>query len=320
MVIDIESVEGNRARPRRNLHVRLLVGDHIEVEGEGVDGETIKLKFPTKEEIEIMESESQNRVEQLTSIGKLEADVDQDSSKKGLETSHEPIDFYGKFWNLKIAPFSGGRIISMIHVPSGRECLESRVDMGGYEEYSGTEYRSPGCSEPYKILKREVTQMEGEDSVLMEGDIGGGLSMYRTISVPRDKCQQIQIKSSIVAKAVGAGAGGFSRVVCLRVHPSFKVPNPFQTVVRFVTKNGIKKELNPEFGEAVLKGQDQPDGEWALVDKESGWTLVNYFNPEEVEFCFLHWGGGFCNLELFSPERPVSKDSPLTIEHNYEVK
>ena len=38
---------------------------------------------------------------------------------------------------------------------SGRQWLKSRVDFGGYEEYSGTEYRSAGCSEEYLIVRYE---------------------------------------------------------------------------------------------------------------------------------------------------------------------
>jgi hypothetical protein len=31
--------------------------------------------------------------------------------------------------------------------------LHSRVDSGGYEEYSGTEYQSTGCTEEYKVVR-----------------------------------------------------------------------------------------------------------------------------------------------------------------------
>lgn len=35
----------------------------------------------------------------------------------------------------------------------GQELLEGRYDMGGYEEYSGFEYRSAGCTEPYSVTE-----------------------------------------------------------------------------------------------------------------------------------------------------------------------
>jgi alpha-glucosidase len=36
---------------------------------------------------------------------------------------------------------------------SGTQWLHGRIEISGYEEYSGTEYRSAGCSEEYSIIK-----------------------------------------------------------------------------------------------------------------------------------------------------------------------
>lgn len=61
-------------------------------------------------------------------------------------------------------------------------------------------------------------------------------------------------------------------------------------------------------------------GEWALVDKCLGVSLVNRFDTKEVFKCLIHWGTGTVNLELWSEQRPVSKQSPLSISHEYEVR
>lgn len=57
-----------------------------------------------------------------------------------------------------------------------------------------------------------------------------------------------------------------------------------------------------------------------LVDKCLGVALVNKFDVSQVYKCLIHWGTGTVNLELWSEDRPVSKKSPLTISHNYEVR
>ena len=57
-----------------------------------------------------------------------------------------------------------------------------------------------------------------------------------------------------------------------------------------------------------------------LVDKCVGLSLVNRFNPREVSKCFVHWGTGGVNMELWSEERPVSNETPLRICHQYEVR
>lgn len=56
-----------------------------------------------------------------------------------------------------------------------------------------------------------------------------------------------------------------------------------------------------------------------LVDKCLGLALVNRFNAEQVYKCMVHWGCGTVNLELWSEDRPVSKESPLKVSHEYEV-
>lgn len=35
----------------------------------------------------------------------------------------------------------------------GTQWLHSRVDVNGYEEYSGVEYRSAGCFEAYSVIE-----------------------------------------------------------------------------------------------------------------------------------------------------------------------
>lgn len=57
-----------------------------------------------------------------------------------------------------------------------------------------------------------------------------------------------------------------------------------------------------------------------LADKSLGLGLVNRFNIKEVYKCLVHWGTGTVNLELWSEERPVSKQSPLRVSHEYEVR
>jgi len=43
--------------------------------------------------------------------------------------------------------------ITINHMFSGTQWLHGRIEISGYEEYSGTEYRSAGCSEEYSIIK-----------------------------------------------------------------------------------------------------------------------------------------------------------------------
>jgi hypothetical protein len=57
-----------------------------------------------------------------------------------------------------------------------------------------------------------------------------------------------------------------------------------------------------------------------LVDKRTNLSLVNCFDLSQVSICKLHWGTDHLNMELWSEQRAVSKDTPLRICHHYEVR
>ncbi|EOY06961.1 Heteroglycan glucosidase 1, putative [Theobroma cacao] len=83
--------------------------------------------------------------------------------------------------------------------------------------------------------------------------------------------------------------------------------------------DGSKQEVWPDSGEQLYEGNLLPNGEWMLVDKCLGLGLINRFHVSDVYKCLIHWGIGTVNLELWSEDRPVSKQSPLRAFHEYEV-
>ncbi|KAL3500126.1 hypothetical protein ACH5RR_039219 [Cinchona calisaya] len=320
ITVSISKTEGLWKRPNRRLHVKLLLGGGAMLEAWSTDGETVQLTMPSENEVSnmVLASEKQYKIRMESAI-KIPA-VDIVPGHKGVELSRTPVLMNSGDWLLKVVPWIGGRIISMEHGPSGIQWLHSRVEISGYEEYSGTEYRSAGCTEEYSIIERDLEQAGEIESLKLEGDIGGGLVLRRGISFPKDDRKVFRIESGIVARKVGAGSGGYSRLVCLRVHPTFSLLHPTESCVEFTSVDGSKHEIWPESGEQVFEGDLLPNGEWMLVDKCLGLALVNRFNNNEVCKCLVHWGTGTVNLELWSEQRPVSNQSPLQICHEYVVR
>ncbi|XP_078438445.1 heteroglycan glucosidase 1 [Wolffia australiana] len=311
--------EGLRQRPKRPLNVQILLGGGAKIQARGFDGEEITFPMPSKARISELVAEGEKQFKKLIEKAKCIPDIDYEVTEKGADIiSRTPIKMEFGEWTIQIVPWIGGRIISMNHIPSGFQWLQSAIEFGGYEEYSGTDYRSAGCSEEYSII-RKSTQEDGEVSLLMEGDIGGGLRLKRQVMIPRGDPAVFHISSSIIARSVGAGSGGFSRLVRLRVHPTFALLQTSEVYISFTSIDGKKREIWPESGEIFLDGSLRPDGEWRLVDVCAGVALVNQFNVHEVERCMIHWGPGTVNMELWSEERPVSKLSPLSVSHQYKV-
>lgn len=104
--------------------------------------------------------------------------------------------------------------------------------------------------------------MGGYEEIKMEGDIGGGLVLARDILLPHDSLNTTKISSSILARSVGAGSGGFSRLVRLRIHPTFKIVHPMQSAIHYTAIDGKVHKMDPnaEFGEILIEGSDRPNG------------------------------------------------------------
>ncbi|XP_068325749.1 uncharacterized protein [Pyrus communis] len=319
VTVKVLKTEGSWKRPKRRLHVQLLLGGGAMVDTWGNDGEVLQIVMPLEQEVGKLVSTSEKQYRTRLETAKPIPDVEVTSAHKGIELSRIPIELKGGDWDIKVVPWIGGRIISMMHCPSGTQWLHSRVDINGYEEYSGTEYRSAGCTEEYNVTERNLEHAGEEESILLEGDIGGGLVLQRQLNIPKNDPKVFRIDSSIIACKVGAGSGGYSRLVCLRVHPMFTLLHPTESYVSFTAIDGSKHEIWPESDEQLFQGDLLPNGEWMLMDKCVGLGLVNRFDVSQVYKCLIHWGTGTVNLELWSEDRPVSKQSPLRIAHEYEV-
>lgn len=55
----------------------------------------------------------------FTDKAKRLPDVEEAPGHKGTELSKAPIELKGGDWVIKVVPWIGGRIVSMMHLPSG---------------------------------------------------------------------------------------------------------------------------------------------------------------------------------------------------------
>lgn len=320
VTVRISKTEGSWKRPNRRLQVQLLIDEGTKLEKWGIDGETLQITMPSDSEVsEMISSSKENRRMRLESV-KAIPDVEDGSAVTDNELPKTPIELKTENWSLNVVPWIGGRIISMVHLPSGTEWLHGKIEVNGYEEYTGLEYRSTGCSEEYVVIERDLENSEKEESLLLEGDIGGGLILQRKISIRADDPKVVRVDSSILGRKVAAGSGGYSRLICLKIHPTFSLIHPTETFVSFTSIDGSKHEIWPESEKKFYEGEHLPNGEWMLVDKCLGLGLINRFNVGEVDKCFIDWGTETISLGMWSEERPVSKQTPIKISHQYEVR
>ncbi|KAK6129666.1 hypothetical protein DH2020_036603 [Rehmannia glutinosa] len=165
VTVKVSKTEGSWKRPNRRLHVQLLLGKGAMIDAWGTDGEILQIPMPSESEVSdlVLASEKKFRI-RLESAKRI-PDVDNVSGHKGTELSRTPVELKSGDWALKVVPWIGGRVISMEHLPS------VEVDVNGYEEYSGMEDRSAGCSEEYSVVERDLEPAGEVESLQLEGDI-----------------------------------------------------------------------------------------------------------------------------------------------------
>lgn len=221
-----------------------------------------------------------------------------------------------------ILPESGGRIWRLSYLPSGQDVLlvsgrpgEPPLTEFGYEEYSRHGYHSPGWCEVYTVRERT------ECSVTLEADLANGLRICRRLEID-PQLPKLQISSTVT------NAGRDTAPVGLRVHACFAVADTSRATVWVRRSDGSMQSLSlatPQDPmaerEVWFRGADRPNGEWAIVDKSRGITLVDRFQLDQVGTCYLNWSGrqGRGNLELWSPATVLAPGASLTVDHAYEV-
>ena len=312
----LESVE-------RYCAVRVLLSEGVEVSGYGDVHAGIEVELPSEQE----EAESSRRWSATLRDLEIEAGRARQEAVSELTVSStsamRPKALESSELSLEIS-MQGGRITRLVHHESSANIFhsDSITDGLGYEEYAGSGYRCGGWQDQYHVVE------EGLSHVSLEAPIGHGLLFRRLLTLQLNAI--LHVASSIHAENVGAGSGGFSKPVRIRVHPAFDLGSPLPSVdarhlapsVEWTDISGERVvAYAPPHGEneIQLTGDCRPSGEW-LLRSGAGWNCVNTFQIEQVEVCFLHWrqpDNLSVNLELWGAERPINATAPLQLEHSY---
>ncbi|MGQ9732947.1 MAG: DUF4838 domain-containing protein, partial [Candidatus Zipacnadales bacterium] len=223
---------------------------------------------------------------------------------------------------LAILPELGGRIWRAQLKPSGLDVVKAYgqegawdPSLGGYEEYSTVDYRSPGWNERYRVVEKT------ERSIRLQADLSNGFRMERTIEVDADQ-PTVRITSKLTNITDAA------KSTILRIHPAFQVTSTQEALVRMRRPNGSWRERSlanlqdPTAEENLwLRGTDMPAGEWEIIDQRTGLTIRATFPPQQVGYCLLNWSGkdNRVNLELFSIEKELAPGESITLDHTYSL-
>ncbi len=221
-----------------------------------------------------------------------------------------------------VLPDVGGRIWRMRTLPEGRDLLWLAGEEGawqprdsGYEEYSGSGYRSPGWNEAYEVIA------SGDLFIELAVKLSNGLRLQRRVEL--DPAEPIvRITSTLTNPAAPA------KDACLRAHPQFVVHDTQRAEVRVRDGEGwntIKLARPDDPGDEYniwMRGDERPDGEWSVIDRADEVAVIQRFEPGEVGDILLNWNrtSNRVNLELYSRERTLEPGESITLHQEWEVR
>ncbi|MGQ9791437.1 MAG: DUF4838 domain-containing protein [Armatimonadota bacterium] len=180
------------------------------------------------------------------------------------------------------------------------------INFGGYEEYVGEQFASPGWRERYTC---EVSA-DGRTATLT-ANLPNGLQVTRTVTLLPDQ-PAVEIESRLT----NPSAQSISNVI-LRTHPQFRLSAGSDALRLLVRKDDGSWQELPMRSETSLRENELPAGAWGVKVPTKDVVILNEFDPALVRQCYLYAHTEFYNLELFSQPKTLAPGETLLFRHRY---
>ena len=285
------------------------------------------------------------------------ADERDGEAERALERARAqpPVDLLGGSVRLRCRPAQGAAVdaLALIARDSAADVFggvfEGAACPWGYTEYTTSPETTVAPAEDtvYAVTGQAVLQFDLAERLVLAADVGGGLTVRREIGMPRATPAQVRaagwtpregeetnttldldgsgatadVETVLEATSVGQGSGGFSRPAMLRGRIAVPLGTPDGRVssVSFRGAGGARERAAGP-GARVLSGNV---GEVCLhVPRAaaSGWLrLAVRFAPDQVDACVVERTEDALVLELRTPERAVSADTPLALAQTWHL-
>ena len=223
--------------------------------------------------------------------------------------------------SLVIIPSFGGRIWRATYLPTGREIILVTgnekdgfiVDDNGYEEYANLNYRGPGYADNYDVIE------SGANYVVLKATMSNGNIITRRVELLDGKAAFKVTSKMTSTKPVEKNA--------FRVHPAFMANAPKSSVF-CRNADGTWKEYSlhdkkaPMGEHEIWMNKDRrPAGQWAILDRTDNLVMLDTFNNDAIDFCYLNWKGSAkrVNLEEWSTPANSDANNGPVLENTYEM-
>lgn len=182
------------------------------------------------------------------------------------------------------------------------------LNFGGYEEYAGEAFGSPGWAQRY-----ECTISPDRRSATLTAQLPGELQLTRRVTLAPDEAA-VEIESRLTNRSTQAVPQAV-----LRTHPQFSLAAG-STEVRLIVRTSDGSWLERPMRESFLSGAEQPASAWGVVVPQKRVIVLNEFEPSQVRQCYLFVSPMYYNLELFAQPRTLAPGESLVLKHRYVIR
>ena len=193
-----------------------------------------------------------------------------------------PVILANNFMRMTVLPEIGGRIWRLQLAGDDRDVFKVFGDSrngyapreGGYEEFSTPDYQSPGWLEPYEVVD------VGDAYIVLRAKLSNQRQIMRRYELLPDR-PGVRVETTM------RGSGSLA----LRTLPAFTMAEPASTVLLLKTKAGTwdrREVATDKTSNIYLRDDLCPDGEWGFWDRKTNLAMLNRFEPEQVDFCYVN--------------------------------
>jgi len=274
-------------------------------------------------------------------------------AEKALERAkaQPPVDLRGGTVKVRCRPAEGAAVDQLICATGGGGADVFSKGGGkshgyGFVEFSTSPETTVGdpLDIVYAVTGQAVLQFDAAERLFLAADVGSGLTLRREIGMPLATPDQVRaagwtpkqeanphrageectvaVESALEATSVGQGSGGFSRPAMLRGRLAVPLGTSdgrascasYQDAGRGgrTQVSGRTPEALPgSVGEVCVHVPQEP-GQWLRLSVS--WT------PELVHACVIERTADALVVELRTPERAVSAETPLLLSQRWRLE